>query len=92
VGALTDSLRVGYIPCGSPKNLISVAREAPFDTFGGTWVSDSFSGSSSSRELGGLLQSVAMVWVSSPHLLSHLGLLGKRKVESSLLLLSTEHI
>jgi hypothetical protein len=34
VGALTNFLRVGYIPFGSPGDLISVMREAPFDIVG----------------------------------------------------------
>jgi hypothetical protein len=34
VGASTSFLRVGYIACGSPGDLISVMREAPFHIVG----------------------------------------------------------
>jgi hypothetical protein len=71
VGTSTDFLRVGYIPCGYPGDLISVMGEAPFDIVLGPWASDGFSGSVSSKESGGFLQRVTMVWVSSLHLLSH---------------------
>jgi hypothetical protein len=48
--ALTNSLRVGYIPCGYPRDLISVMGETFFYTIGGPWASDNFLGSGSSRE------------------------------------------
>jgi hypothetical protein len=35
VGASTNSLRVGYITCGSPGDLTSVLDDAPFDIIGG---------------------------------------------------------
>jgi hypothetical protein len=34
VGALTDSLRVGYTPCGPPGDLTSVMGEAPLTLWG----------------------------------------------------------
>jgi hypothetical protein len=37
VGASTNLLRVRYIPCGSPGDLISVIGETPFDIVGGPW-------------------------------------------------------
>jgi hypothetical protein len=74
-------LRVGYIPCGSPGDLISVAGETPFDIIGGPWASDGFLGSGSSREPGGFLQGVSMVWVSTCIGSATLGdLFRKRKV------------
>jgi hypothetical protein len=82
VGALTNFLRVGYIPFGSPGDLISVMREAPFDIVGGPWPSGGFSGSGSSREFGGSLQRVTMSWYLACIYSAILGsLLGERTVE-----------
>jgi hypothetical protein len=67
VETLTNFLRVVYILCGSPGDLISVTGEAPFDIVGGPWASDGFLGSGSSREFGVFLQRVTMGWVYSLH-------------------------
>jgi hypothetical protein len=61
VGAAINFLIVGYIPRGSPEDLISLMREVLFDFAEGPWASDSVSGSGSSRESGSFLQRVTMV-------------------------------
>jgi hypothetical protein len=50
-GASTSLLRVGYIPCGSPGDLISVMGEAPFDR--GPCTLDDFFGFGYSRAFRG---------------------------------------
>jgi hypothetical protein len=71
--------------------------EGPFDIVGGPWASDGFLGSGFSRESGGFLQRVIIIWVSNLHLLNHSRWSQeKEKLNmwdfSSLSLLFTEHI
>jgi hypothetical protein len=72
-------LQGGIYPCGTPADLISVMQEAPFDMLGALRYQLVFSGSDSSKESGGFLQRVTMVWVCSLHLFSYFGWLSRKK-------------